>query len=357
MTTHVPIVLLGLGTVGRTLVKQMLETRALHRDRYGVELKVVAIADSQALYVNNDGLSAESLEHVVRVKQDGRSLRDVVGDRPSGSLALVLTEDAIVVDVTASTRTEGVLREAVACGCGIVMANKLPLTVDWHMAKGFFAYADLRHEATVGAGLPVISTMRSLLDTGDCVRSLEGCMSGTLGYLCTQIEQGVPYSKAVAQAQASGFTEPDPREDLGGRDVARKALILARLAGWPLEMSDLSIEPLYPQSLTGLTVEAFMTAATSLDDVYRERADAAARKDQVLRYLARVSPEGGAVGLTAVSRQGLLGSLQGPANYFGIYTDRYEQEPVVISGPGAGPEVTAAGVLGDIVDLASRRIR
>ena len=149
-----------------------------------------------------------------------------------------------------------------------------------------------------------------------------------------------------------GYTEPDPREDLGGRDVARKALILARTAGWPLELSDLEIEPLYPEELARASVEEFIAAMPTQDQAYADRVDRARSEGQTLRYVAQVGPDGGRVGLVAVDQDSPLGALRGPGNYIALQTERYAEIPLVLSGPGAGPEVTAAGVLGDVVRLA-----
>ena len=203
----------------------------------------------------------------------------------------------------------------------------------------------------MGAGLPVIAALRYLLDTGDRATAIKGCLSGTLGYLCAELERGVPYSVAVSQAHSLGYTEPDPREDLSGRDVARKMLILARTVGWPLEMADVIVDPLYPEALAGVSIEKFMEATQTLDEEYAHRVSEAQVEGDVLRYVARVGPEGGDVRLVAVPRNSPLGALRGPANYIALDTTRYNAMPMVLSGPGAGPEVTAAGVLGDIIDL------
>jgi homoserine dehydrogenase len=193
------------------------------------------------------------------------------------------------------------------------------------------------------------------MDSGDLVANIEGCLSGTLGYLCTQLEAGASYSEAVRQAHALGYTEPDPREDLSGRDVARKALILARTAGWPLQTTDVDIEQLYPETQSAFTIQEFMDALPTLDASFAGRVQEAQANGKVLRYVARVAPDGGQVGLFAVDQGSLLGALKGPGNYVAFRSKRYDTEPLSISGPGAGPEVTAAGVLGDIVDLALHR--
>jgi len=167
------------------------------------------------------------------------------------------------------------------------------------------------------------------------------------------LELGVPYSVAVANAKNMGYTEPDPRDDLSGHDIVRKALILARTAGWPLEMNNLTSEPMYPQSLASGTVEDFMAALPSIDEIYAAQIRLAQSEGRTLRYVAHISPKGGRVGLMSVARDGHIGSKSGPANSVAIFTHRYQEMPLVISGPGAGPEIKAAGVMEDMLQLAN----
>jgi homoserine dehydrogenase len=298
-----------------------------------------------------DGLPEEALQ-AARKTTSGGLLESVAGIRPLDEVSQALQPGAIVADMTATPKTAPTLLAAMENECGVVLANKIPLAADWNAAKAFFKYPNLRYECTVGAGLPVIKTLHYLLDTGDRVTRIEGCLSGTLGYLCTELEQGVSYSQAIEQARTLGYTEPDPRDDLSGKDVARKALILARTAGWPLEEADLTVEALYTESLANISVEEFMAAVPSLDVEYAARARKAQSVGRTLRYVARVGPEGGTVGLKPVDRDSPLGALRGPDNYIALHTTRYGETPLAISGPGAGPEVTAAGVMGDIIELA-----
>jgi len=349
---HVPVILLGLGNVGRVLLRQILETREVVAQRTGLHLTLLALADVSGVLYDPDGLPEESLWAAQQAAQSGQLLNTLPGILPLPEIEAMIQPDVILADVTASPKTELYLHSAKAVGAGIVLANKIPLGGAWSSAKALLDYPRLRYEVTVGAGLPVIGTLRDLLDTGDEVTFIEGCMSGTLGYLCAELEQETCYSDAVRQARALGYTEPDPRDDLGGRDVARKALILARTAGWPLEIDDLTIEPLYSEALAGLSVDEFLAQASSLDDEYAYRVQSARTEGQVLRYMAQVEPEGGRVGLVAVPYRSPLGALHGPANYIAFYTRRYDTLPLVVSGPGAGPEVTAAGVLADILTLA-----
>lgn len=194
----------------------------------------------------------------------------------------------------------------------------------------------------------------NLLATGDRISSIEGVLSGTLAYLCTQLMRGTPYSVAITQARALGYTEPDPREDLSGQDVVRKALILARTAGWPIDEGDITVEPLYPPELALLAVDGFLSAVATLDEDYAHRVEEARSRGRVLRYVARVGPTGGAVGVEEVEKESALGALQGLENAVSFHTERYASYPLVVSGPGAGPQVTAAGVLGDTIELAKR---
>jgi homoserine dehydrogenase len=349
------LISLGLGNVGHTLLRQILETRDTVACRTGLRIMPIALADISGLLFDPDGLPEETLQAAWQATKGGGLLNALPGIRPLCGVDAALQAGTILADVTASPKTEPTLRAALAAGCGVVLANKIPLAGSWATAQSFFEHPHLRYEVTVGAGLPVINTLQYLLATGDQVAAIEGCLSGTLGYLCAELERGVSYSAVVSQAKVLGYTEPDPREDLGGRDVARKALILARTAGWPLELSDLTIEPLYSESLSGISADKFMQLTPTLDEAYARRVQEAQANGRVLRYVAHVSPQGGKVGLAAVPRDGPLGALRGPANYIAFHTRRYHQVPLVISGPGAGPEVTAAGVLGDILALARMR--
>jgi homoserine dehydrogenase len=356
MTTRVPIIFLGVGNIGGTLLEQVLDYGDTVACRTGLRIEPVALADVSGALIDPNGLPEETLRTALKAVTDGGLLEAVPDTQALSAVEQALQPGTILADMTATPKTASTLLTAMETECGVVLANKIPLAADWDTARTFFEYPNLRYECTVGAGLPVIDTLRYLLDTGDQVTRIEGCLSGTLGYLCGELEKGVSYSAAVAQAKALGYTEPDPRDDLSGKDVARKTLILARTAGWPLEASDLTIEPLYSEALAGISVKEFMAATPSLDAEYAARVDAALAESKVLRYVARVGPEGGTVGLVAVDHDGPLGALHGPANYIALHTARYNQIPLVLSGPGAGPEVTAAGVMGDIIKLAHQII-
>ena len=204
----------------------------------------------------------------------------------------------------------------------------------------------------MGAGLPVIATLQTLLDSGDTVHAIEGSLSGTLGYLCARLQAGDRFSEAVRDAKNLGYTEPDPREDLAGRDAARKALILGRMLGYALEIDDVEVEALFPPEMAFVTPSAFLDDLVTLDAPYRQRAAGASAQGMALRYVTEVKNGRCRVGLRTVPLDSELGRLNGPQSLVVFHTARYHDLPMTIGGRGAGAEVTAAGVLGDVLALA-----
>jgi homoserine dehydrogenase len=205
--------------------------------------------------------------------------------------------------------------------------------------------------ATVGAGLPVLSSLRRLLACGDRLHRLEGVFSGSLSWLFNDFDEHAAFSQRLALARSHGYTEPDPREDLSGGDVARKLLILARAAGFPLQLEQLEVENLVPDGLRDGGVDAFLDQVAALDGPLQARVQAARERGHVLRYLAQLDGDGHArVGLCEVGPAHPAAALHGTDNQFVITTDRYRERPLVIGGPGAGPEVTAQALLGDLLD-------
>ena len=214
--------------------------------------------------------------------------------------------------------------------------------------------ARFRYEATVGAGLPVISTLRDLLDTGDELVAVEGIFSGTLAWLFNRYDGSAPFSALVAQARALGYTEPDPRDDLSGTDVARKLVILAREAGVALDLADGEVESLVPESLRASTAEGFMHELPQFDDAFAARHARARDAGRVLRYVARLDADGRArVGLVELPHDHAFAHLRLTDNVVQFATRRYRDNPLVVQGPGAGPEVTAAGVFADLLRVAA----
>jgi len=342
-----PLFLLGLGGVGRALIRQIVAARARHAERNRLRLAVVGVADSASSLVEPAGLADEQLLGLVERKARGERL----AGEPLSALPADLPGEAIIVDTTASEATIPFLLAAKARGMGVVLANKLPLAgpLAWWDA---LADERSRWETTCGAALPVISTLNTLLDSGDDVTRIEGALSGTLGFLCAQLEAGRPFSAAVREAKVLGYTEPDPRQDLGGLDAARKALILARMLGYRLTMADVSVESLYPAEMDALSVEAFLRAVDALDAPMRRRADELTAGGRRLRYAAEIADGCLRVGLVGVDPESKLGRIRSSDSIVVFYTRYFSDNPLAVSGRGAGQEVTASGVLGDIISLA-----
>ena len=347
---YVPVILFGVGGVGRALVRQIIASRDQLLARNALRLDVLALVDSQSWLWAPTGLSDEQLAVALAAKE----ARLPVGSERPDNLALIRQVEAawiaggIVVDVTASNGMEPVLDYALEHRFGVVLANKKPLAGPWESAQRYFNHPLLRHESTVGGGQPVIATLRYLLDTQDPILEIDGQLSGTLGYICRRLDDGTPFSRALAAAKAKGFTEPDPREDLSGKDVMRKVMILGRMAGWPFEERDIAVESLYPTALAHLSVPEFMAAAMALDPSIQDRVNAAGAAGEVLRYTARLTAGKGVVGLQGVPMESPLANMK----YVSFRTGRYDDEPLLIGGKGAGVEMTAAGVLGNMIDLS-----
>ena len=352
-TPSTDVVLLGFGKVGRALADQIADLNGAS----GVRL--VGMLDRSGYVFDPKGVSPARIARLARGKDEGALLASL-GGKPAGAaeaLSLIASHAVsrpVLVDVTAD-ESGSLLVSALGHGFDLVLANKKPLAGTAESYERLAAAAKtsgrrIRYEATVGAGLPILDTYWKLVESGDRVLKIEGCVSGTLGYLFTQLSQGRPFSEAVREAMSLGYTEPDPRDDLSGRDVARKGLILARLLGYRGPAPE--PEDLAPPSFRKLSVPQFVDKLKTLDDGWRQRVARAAKAGKVLRYIATATPTSVRVQLAAVPATSPMGTLQGTRNLVSFTTRRYRAEPLVVTGPGAGPEVTAAGILNDIQYLA-----
>jgi homoserine dehydrogenase len=350
---YIPVLQIGVGGVGQALIEQILAFNERLGGRFGFRFSFIALADRQGAIVADERIPPVVLLEAIAAKRRGETLADISAGGPLLDWRNLLTPmPCIIVDVTAQDGAEQSLAEAVAQGHRVVLANKKPLCGSIESFRALTSSGRTRYEATVGAGLPVISTLRSLLDTGDSIQHIEGCLSGTLGFLMTQLQDNVAFSMAVQTAKANGWTEPDPRDDLNGMDVARKALILARTSGFQFELQQVSIESLYPESLASVEIDQFMASLGSLDEEYRTRFQAVSQGEpRTLRYVAHVSAGSIKVGVADVMLNEPLGTLRGPDNLVMYRTQRYNDRPLSVRGPGAGVEVTAAGVLSDMITL------
>lgn len=351
------LVQIGYGTVGSDVIRQVVAGRAHWREHLDVDVRIAAVAGRNGIVAIERGeelrdgllLTVGDSRHL---EADGPALTEVVPAIDSADLV-------VVMDAGAGDGTAAALVQALADGAAVVLSNKAPLALPladsraatlWHHAR---PGGRLRYEATCGAGLPVISTLQTLLTTGDDVIEITAAASGTFGAIFSSVAHGMPFAQAVADARERGYTEPDPRDDLSGLDVARKALILARTLGRVIDLEEIAVQSLVPDSLADGSIEQFLAGLHISDGEIGRQASEAAHNRSALKYVARVTPAAEiAVGLQAVPLTTVLGALQGPENIFSFRTRRYDAYPTVVSGPGAGAAVTSAGMIGDALQLA-----
>ncbi len=334
----------GLGAVGGTLLRQLA---ALPE----APLAVVGACTSARAAWNSRGLPPAQL--------DRHGLPGVRPDWPLLTRHLIYRAPRpfVFVDVTGHPDPARCYPELLGAGLHVVTASKLANTFDQDFfdrmqAAARRGAAQYRYETTAGAGLPVIQNVLNQRATGDRLRSVRGCASGTLTYLFSALDEDVAFSDAVRAAAEHGYTEPDVRDDLSGEDVARKFLTLARTAGWRIERADVQVESLVPDAVRDLPREDVLGARAEYDGAWQRRVEAARAEGKVLRYTGTLADGQIRVGVEAVTAGSPLGRLIGTDNLFVFHTDRYAEAPLIVQGPGAGPEVTAAGVLADVLHVA-----
>jgi aspartokinase/homoserine dehydrogenase 1 len=357
--TQISVLLVGKGVVGGSLLQQIERQNLTLGREHDVQVRLVGIGSSRGAIFDAEGLPPpDAIAQLEKMLAAGKAAKDV------GSLLKKLSQlpNPVLVDCSGAAGMEKVYRAAFGHGINVVSANKQPLALPTaeraallnEARKHFRAY---HYETTVGAALPVIETLKNLVRTGDHVITIEGAFSGTLGFLCDRLVQGDALSAAVRQAKELGYTEPHPRDDLSGLDVARKAVILARELGLQVELGDVALEPFVPaEHLREDDPEKFLQSLARLDASVAARVAASKAHGKLPRYLARITPgAAGAkvtVGPVEVDAAHPAASLRGSEAFVAFHTERYREYPLVVRGAGAGGEVTAAGVLADILRLA-----
>jgi bifunctional aspartokinase / homoserine dehydrogenase 1 len=345
--------LIGPGTVGRVLLaqigSQIERLRALNLD-----LRVRGIASSKRMLLEETAVDLDRWQE--RLAQAGEPL-DL--EKFAAHVQADYIPHTVIVDCTASVDVGNCYAAWLRRGIHVVTPNKkansgsMPYYRELREA-GRAAGTHYLYEATVGAGLPVIQTLRDLRQTGDEITCIEGIFSGTLAYLFNVFDGREPFSSIVQAAKAKGYTEPDPRDDLSGLDVARKLIILGREMGLTLEMSDVEVNGLVPKSVENCSVDEFMQRLPEFDELMALKLSNAAKKHEVLRYVGRIDAGGKAtVGLVRLDARHAFGNIALTDNVVRYATRRYCDNPLIVQGPGAGPEVTAGGVFSDLLRLSA----
>ena len=368
---QISVIQVGIGLIGGATIQQALEQRGRWREHLGLDVVYRGMIDSSGGVCCEDpeGYSAETLRSAVDIRAGGGKVSDAAA---ANNLTLRSPDEVIrrvsglgatvLLDTATGDTTAPLSAQMLSLGVADVFSNQAPLALPLAVPSAAAIWDEatsagrVRFETTCGAGLPVISSLQSLLDTGDAVIEIVGALSGTLGAIFSDVAQGTSFSDAVRSAKQRGYTEPDPRDDLSGLDVARKALILARTIGMRADLNDVRVESLVPEHLRQVSIEDFLEQVSSSDAAITERSKQAQAGGKTLKYVATIRPGSPIeVGVRAIDRATVLGSLQGPENVISIRTSRYDDYPMTISGPGAGAAVTAAGVLADLLSLVHRQ--
>ncbi len=346
--------LIGPGAVGSALIEQLESQAARFRRDFNLDLRVRGIAGSRRMLLADGAIDLKRWR--MALDQHGEPL-DL--DRFAAHVAADHLPHRVMIDCTADAGVAGRYATWFAAGLHVVTPNKKANSAGLAEFRRMQqarreAGTHYLYEATVGAGLPIMLTVRDLRETGDGIHKIEGIFSGTLAYLFNVYDGSVPFSTIVRDARAQGFTEPDPRDDLSGMDFARKLVILGREMGLPLELADVEVENLVPEDLRECSVADFLERLPAHDARMHELYGAARSEGSVLRYVGRLTAAGKAtVSLERLAARHAFANLALTDNVVRFETDRYCENPLIVQGPGAGPAVTAGGVFGDLLRLAS----
>lgn len=349
------IFLAGTGNVGSILLQQIAKQQEKLMKEKNLRINVVGIATSKRAVFNREGID------ITRYREE--LLENGVDSNPDILKENILKMNifnSVFVDCTASADIASLYGDLLENNVNVVAANKIAASSEYYNYKKLKETArkkDVKYlfETNVGAGLPIINTINSLINSGDNILKIEAVVSGTLNYIFNVLAEDVPLSKAVALAKEAGYTEPDPRIDLSGKDVVRKLVILAREAGYKVEQEDVQKNLFVPDRLFEGEVSDFMDAIKSLDEEFETKRAEAEKTNKHFRFVASLDNGDVSVGLRLVDSEHPFYSLAGSNNVILLTTERYMEYPMVIKGYGAGAEVTAAGVFADIISIANIR--
>ena len=347
--------LLGAGNVGATLIQQIAKAQQSFLEAGNLDIKVIGLANSKQMLLDQAGISLTEWTNTLVSK--GRPLNLEIF---SSSIRDFNLRNSILIDVTASDDVSKIYPAMLEASVHVVTANKIAASAPFQEYKNLKELSLQHHvkflnETNVGAGLPVIKTIRDLVLTGDKIRHIEAVLSGSLNYVFDRVgSDGCRFSQAVTEAREKGYTEPNPALDLSGKDVMRKILILSREAGLELEMEDIQNKPFLPaDTLDAPDWEQLLHNLKKLDQSFDDNRIKLAEQNKRWRYMATLEHGMVATGLEVIDSTHPAYHLKGTDNIILIWTDRYATRPMVIAGAGAGPEVTASGVLADVISIAN----
>jgi len=346
---------IGVGNVGKTLINQIRDQADYLKDEYHLDIKVVALANSRQMLFVTEGIDLNNWETSLA---DNSEPFDK--DRFVEKLVSLNLRNSVFVDNTASEQIASMYRDVLNNNISVVASNKIAASSDYTNYLKLNTLAKQKnvkflYETNVAAGLPVLKTIKDMVKSGDKIFKIQAVLSGSLNFIFNNFSKENPFSQVIQQAMQEGYTEPDPRIDLSGVDVARKILILAREAGYQLNVEDIQNESFLPDELMKIgKVEDFIKELKNYDDYFEAMRLKAEKNDKKLRYVAEFNSGKASVGLRESSKEDAYYQLDGKDNIVLIYSRRYKDSPLVIKGAGAGAEVTASGVFADIISLENQ---
>lgn len=347
------VFIMGIGTVGGNLLQQIeAQQERLLKEKH-LKIKLTGIANSRKMAFNRDGIDISDYKNCLEVSKMESSLKAYVEEIKSLNIY-----NSVFVDCTASDDVANLYKEILSSNISVVTANKVAASSPYEN------YAELKKiakrkgvkflfETNVGAGLPIINTLNDLVNSGDKILKIEAVLSGTLNFIFNAISKDIPLSKTIMMAKEEGFSEPDPRIDLSGVDVARKILILARESGYPIEMEDIKINKFVPDSCFEGSLEEFWSGISELDMEFEENRIRLEKENKKWRFVACFENGNAEVGLQEVDSRHPFYDLEGSNNLVMYTTERYHEFPMLIKGYGAGASVTAAGVFADLIKVSN----
>lgn len=347
--------IVGVGTVGRHLLQQIRRQQENLLKNKALALKVVGISNSRKCIFNRDGIDIDNYQQLLENAEIPATPHQIKEEIINMNIF-----NSVFVDCTASSDIAALYDDLLSHNINVVAANKIAASSEYSnyaKLKNIARKKDVKFlfETNVGAGLPIINTINNLINSGDKILKIEAVVSGTLNYIFNVLSETTPLSKAIVMAREAGYSEPDPRVDLSGKDVVRKLVILAREAGYKVEQEDVKRNLFVPEKYFNGSVEDFLVNIVELDEEFEQKRIDAASKNEHFRFVAKLENGNVEVGLQKVNSTHPFYSLEGSNNVILLTTERYKEYPMVIKGYGAGAEVTAAGVFADIISIANIR--
>ena len=353
-TKNIHLFIIGVGLIGSTLLEQIQKHSIQLKEQHSIELKVTGLSNSKKMTFNENGINLIDWKNELSSSDERSNIPAFIEKMKSLNLS-----NAIFIDNTANEMIAGYYESILDSSISISTPNKIATSSSYLQYKRLKNIATKRgiqflYETNVGAGLPVISTLNDLMSSGDTILKIEGVLSGSLSFIFNNFKAGVKFSDMVKVAREKGFTEPDPRIDLNGIDVRRKLIILARETGLEIEADDVDIKSILPDACKNAkSVDAFFEELEKADDYFENLREQAAQKNSVLRMVAKLENGKASIELLTVDESHPFYALAGSDNMIVFTTERYKQNPLVVRGPGAGAEVTAAGVFAEIVKIGN----